>query len=77
MYTLICRPCLIRVDEAVLSGTAEIRVIRERDVGQFFQKSDAHNTGAFNARHVRHKTGVQNTQRPRVEDCSPRDPYKI
>lgn len=64
-------PCLVFVNVAVLSDTAFKRVFREGDVGQIFETSDAHNTGAFNASHVPHKPSVENTHRPGVEDSPP------
>lgn len=66
------RPCLTLVDVAILSDTAFKRVVDERDVGQNFQSSNAHNTGSFNANHVRHKPGVENTHGPHVENRPPR-----
>ena len=63
---------IVLVQVAVLSDAAIICVFREGHVGHLFQKSNAHNSGALNASRVRHETGVKNTHRPRVQDCSPR-----
>lgn len=67
-------PCLVFVNVAVLSGTTFERVFHEGDVRQIFQTSDAHNTRAFNASHVRHKRSVEHTHKSRVEDRPPRRP---
>ena len=68
----ISRARLILVEVAVLSKTAVIRIFGEGHIRQLFQKSNAHDTSAFNASLVRHKRCVRNTHRPRVENSSAR-----
>ena len=71
------RSCLTLLDVAVLSGSAVIRVFRERNARQHFQETNAHNSGAFNASLVRHKIGVEDTHRSCVEDRSSRGIWQI
>ena len=70
-------PCLTLVQVAVLSDAAKKSVFREGHVGHLFQKSNAHNSWAFNASLVRHEPGVEDTHSPRVENSSPRGPCLI